>query len=135
MSPGIGRSLLKGQRAAGIAAALVLCGALAATPTRARPGLLTPAAADAPVLSTHSGSIPYSPPCSVKKARGPQAPSRRCAALVDERTQCPRNAVEPTNYCERHQNYRERPQKRTPAAPKRTRKKPGIAAAGAAPRM
>ena len=31
-------------------------------------------------------------------------PSRRCAALIDVRTQCPGNAVEPTDYCAQHQN-------------------------------
>jgi hypothetical protein len=30
-------------------------------------------------------------------------PPRRCAALIGAHTQCPGNAIEPTDYCARHQ--------------------------------
>lgn len=91
---------------------LVFCATAPPMPSRPRSLPPRPANTSAPSLPANAGRERQRRTPKGKRSKNIQHPPRRCAALINGRTQCPGNAVEPTDYCARHQKPapRSRPQ-------------------------
>ena len=92
---------------------LVACGVAAALPTRPISSPPRWATMGAPLVPASLGHTPRSEyksnaPAGKRSKKLPYPP-RRCAALIDARSQCPASAIEPTDYCARHQKSGPRP--------------------------
>jgi hypothetical protein len=123
--------MLRQERAATLGL-LVAFSAILLTPLQSRP--LPQSPVETRVTSPRSNGARLGPssvashatysarrdPARARSQRAPKYPPRRCAALIDGRTQCSRNAIEPTDYCAGHQ-------KRAPRS-----RRPRVSAAGAA---
>jgi hypothetical protein len=104
------------KRVVGLGLLLAVCGALGAVSSRSpvlpAPRFGTTASSQPSRLSRTGPSTDLNKERRRKPRLGKRSklpyPSRRCAALIDVRTQCPGNAVEPSDYCAQHQKLASR---------------------------